>query len=391
MTEKINEILAETWPELKGKELSEEEEIFLLKVDVARKDSKKADQTTSAKTVDDLFLATYGEMIESMKKPDMTEKELEEFEANVKMLKDAFVMEQSEANTPAEEIPVNKTPDEIFQETYGDMLQGMDEKDIEALKDAFTEDLKKADSASKTDMSLVKANTNEENVERYEPILSSATDLLHVYNILHKDFSRLNEEMLKNVDMNTDLSNSSLNTYQETNYDYMWKLQTFFANDLLDRGSTSADIVIEEIHRTGSAKGLKSILETNPEIQQMMNVLEAKAETSLGMFTGKSWEKLSADEQKSLMDIAKENPKEMIILAHGCKDCKIFGIGDLKAKIESPEVKAKAKEVLATDLTPSIKRLAEHPLEGMDKKLGIGGEFKEDLSLNLSAARQARA
>ena len=134
MTEKINEILAETWPELKGKELSEEEEIFLLKVDVARKDSKKADQTTSAKTVDDLFLATYGEMIESMKKPDMTEKELEEFEANVKMLKDAFVMEQSEANTPAEEIPVNKTPDEIFQETYGDMLQGMDEKDIDRLR-----------------------------------------------------------------------------------------------------------------------------------------------------------------------------------------------------------------------------------------------------------------
>lgn len=383
MSEKINEVISETWPELKGKELSEKDGVFLLKV----KGALKQYQDISAQ-------------------------------------KD---------NAESEEVSIEQK----FNETYGAMIEGMSETDIQMLKEAFALEVASSQTNDNQMSIVVNKEAEEKDLGKYVALWQSSQDMLNIYhNIFEPDRQKFEQAML---DGNTEnfISNFKELGAQDTAFQYGEALLAFFSNDISDRKSASGrviqecidqgihfkpddinnpvlveqpdgslfnltehkinsyketsneDNIIKDILGTGNAKVLKELLDNCPEVQQMMNIIEAKAESGLGYFIGKSWEKLSDEEKKTLFELAKDNPKEMIVLSEGTTDCKIFGIGDLKAKIESPEVKAKAANVLATDLTNSIKRLAEHPLDNMNKKLGIGGEFKEDLSINLEARKSA--
>lgn len=389
MSEKINEAISETWPELKGKELSEKDGVFLLKV----KGSLKQYNDVSAQ-------------------------------------KD---------NAESEEVSIEQK----FNETYGAMIEGMSETDIQMLKEAFALEVASSQTNDNQMSIVVNKEAEEKDLGKYVALWQSSQDMLNIYhNIFEPDRQKFEQAML---DGNTEnfISNFTELGAQDAAFQYGEALLAFFSNDISDLraaeeqqrkinkaqgfqyalddinnplilkeikkdGSIShfnvtehiienqkqnldEDNIIQNILRTGNAKVLKELFDNSPEIQQMMNVLEAKAETDLGLFVGKAWEKLTHDEKEMLFSLAEENPKEIIVLSEGTKDCKIFGIGDLKAKISSPQVKAKAAEVLVTDLTDSLKRLAANPLEGMDKKLGIGGEFKENLSLNLEARKQMRA
>lgn len=381
MSEKINEVISETWPELKGKELSEKDGVFLLKI----KGSLKQYNDVSAQ-------------------------------------KD---------NAESEEVSIEQK----FNETYGAMIEGMSETDIQMLKEAFALEVASSQTNDNLMSIVVNKEAEEKNLGKYVALWQSSQDMLNIYhNIFEPDRQKFEQAML---DGNTEnfISNFKELGAQDTAFQYGEALLAFFSNDIsnleaankqLGKGALDdinnpeiietkdkdgsishfnvtehmiesqkqnfdEDNIIQNILRTGNAKVLKELFDNSPEIQQMMNVLEAKAETDLGLFVGKAWEKLTPDEKEMLFSLAEENPKEIIVLSEGTKDCKIFGIGDLKAKISSPQVKAKASEVLATDLTDSLKRLAANPLEGMDKKLGIGGEFKENLSLNLEARKQMRA
>ena len=381
MSEKINEVISETWPELKGKELSEKDGVFLLKI----KGSLKQYNDVSAQ-------------------------------------KD---------NAESEEVSIEQK----FNETYGAMIEGMSETDIQMLKEAFALEVASSQTNDNLMSIVVNKEAEEKNLGKYVALWQSSQDMLNIYhNIFEPDRQKFQQAML---DGNTEnfISNFKELGAQDTAFQYGEALLAFFSNDIsnleaankqLGKGALDdinnpeiietkdkdgsishfnvtehmiesqkqnfdEDNIIQNILRTGNAKVLKELFDNSPEIQQMMNVLEAKAETDLGLFVGKAWEKLTPDEKEMLFSLAEENPKEIIVLSEGTKDCKIFGIGDLKAKISSPQVKAKASEVLATDLTDSLKRLAANPLEGMDKKLGIGGEFKENLSLNLEARKQMRA
>ena len=381
MSEKINEVISETWPELKGKELSEKDGVFLLKV----KGSLKQYNDVSAQ-------------------------------------KD---------NAESEEVSIEQK----FNETYGAMIEGMSETDIQMLKEAFALEVASSQTNDNQMSIVVNKEAEEKDLGKYVALWQSSQDMLNIYhNIFEPDRQKFEQAML---DGNTEnfISNFKELGAQDTAFQYGEALLSFFSNDISDLraankqlgkgalddinnpeiietkdkdGSIShfnvtehiiksqkqnfdEDNIIQNILGTGNAKVLKELFDNSPEVQQMMNVLEAKAETDLGLFVGKAWEKLTPDEKEMLFSLAEENPKEIIVLSEGTKDCKIFGIGDLKAKISSPQVKAKASEVLATDLTDSLKRLAANPLEGMDKKLGIGGEFKENLSLNLEARKQMRA
>ena len=389
MSEKINEVISETWPELKGKELSEKDGVFLLKVKGALKQYN-----------------------------------------DVSAQKD---------NAESEEVSIEQK----FNETYGAMIEGMSETDIQMLKEAFALEVASSQTNDNLMSIVVNKEAEEKDLGKYVALWQSSQDMLNIYhNIFEPDRQKFEQAML---DGNTEnfISNFKELGAQDTAFQYGEALLAFFSNDISnlraaeeqqrkinkaqgfqyalddinnplilkeikEDGSISyfnatehainnakknldEDNIIQNILNTGNAKALKELLDNCPEVQQMMNVLEAKAETDLGLFVGKAWEKLTHDEKEMLFSLAKENPKEIIVLSEGTKDCKIFGIGDLKAKISSPQVKAKASEVLATDLTNSLKRLAANPLEGMDKKLGIGGEFKENLSLNLEARKQMRA
>ena len=389
MSEKINEVISETWPELKGKELSEKDGVFLLKVKGALKQYN-----------------------------------------DVSAQKD---------NAESEEVSIEQK----FNETYGAMIEGMSETDIQMLKEAFALEVASSQTNDNLMSIVVNKEAEEKDLGKYVALWQSSQDMLNIYhNIFEPDRQKFEQAML---DGNTEnfISNFKELGAQDTAFQYGEALLAFFSNDISnlraaeeqqrkinkaqgfqyalddinnplilkeikEDGSISyfnatehainnakknldEDNIIQNILNTGNAKALKELLDNCPEVQQMMNVLEAKAETDLGLFVGKAWEKLTPDEKEMLFSLAEENPKEIIVLSEGTKDCKIFGIGDLKAKISSPQVKARASELLATDLTDSLKRLAANPLEGMDKKLGIGGEFKENLSLNLEARKQMRA
>ena len=334
-------------------------------------------------------------------------------------------------NAESEEVSIEQK----FNETYGAMIEGMSETDIQMLKEAFALEVASSQTNDNLMSIVVNKEAEEKNLGKYVALWQSSQDMLNIYhNIFEPDRQKFEQAML---DGNTEnfISNFKELGAQDTAFQYGEALLAFFSNDIsnleaankqLGKGALDdinnpeiietkdkdgsishfnvtehmiesqkqnfdEDNIIQNILRTGNAKVLKELFDNSPEIQQMMNVLEAKAETDLGLFVGKAWEKLTPDEKEMLFSLAEENPKEIIVLSEGTKDCKIFGIGDLKAKISSPQVKAKASEVLATDLTDSLKRLAANPLEGMDKKLGIGGEFKENLSLNLEARKQMRA
>ena len=89
--------------------------------------------------------------------------------------------------------------------------------------------------------------------------------------------------------------------------------------------------------------------------------------------------------KEGIRDLIYMHPRETLVIADGTKETKIFGLGDFLAKLNA--VSKDAKAVDATNLTSSINRLQENPKPGFDKKMGIGGEFKEPMvSINTNSA-----
>lgn len=89
-------------------------------------------------------------------------------------------------------------------------------------------------------------------------------------------------------------------------------------------------------------------------------------------------EKSTEEENKNkgnILNIVLLHPRETLALTEGTTETKIFGLGDLRAKLSA--VSKEAQTIDATNLSESINRLQENRQEGFSKKMGIGGEFKE--------------
>jgi hypothetical protein len=67
------------------------------------------------------------------------------------------------------------------------------------------------------------------------------------------------------------------------------------------------------------------------------------------------------------------HPREVLVLTDGCEDTKIFGLSDLKAKIE--KVSDRAKSVDPLNLDKSIDALQSNKQKGFSKQIGIGKEL----------------
>jgi len=233
-----------------------------------------------------------------------------------------------------------------------------------------------------------------------EAFLSSPQQLLEIY---HKSI----EEVMPAI-------NNTMNAMMEhpENLDIMMKLQNMMEqpfymsaqnfeenSSLPDRPLTKDDI--KEFKKSFSQEQLNNMLLPAHEITEIRKKhpemkfsqahdcfasMQAIAEFHFGEMMGKDLKasmelsKEGLSEQHDLRNIVMQHPREVLVLTDGYKDTKIHGLGDFIAKINT--VKEKAQDIDATDLAAGLNKLQKEKLSGMDKKMGIGGEFKETLVIN---------
>ena len=402
MTEKAEQIIAETYPETKDMKLTDTEQILLLKIKGALKQYQEAknkynpiedsNKQVSEETLEQKFQALYGSAIVGMD------------EASINQIRQEFIKEQQTLDSTAtQKQTLEQTLEEKFQANYGTVIDGMSKEDIEIIRQQFIKEQQAEKNQDVTDEQeyLTKRNFEEHDLSTYMPLLTSAKDLCNLYNhTLKPDYEAylqdLNEGKIVykgdiNITIDPKTGNIKRNSPSVTDEKelaetkreiYGMALQTLFANDYFFKDSSlkSEDTVLNEIERTGNAKALKQILDYSPAIQQIMSRLHGCASFDFGHMMGQKWQ--DSENKDEIQKLIHDHPKETLALVYGAEDTVIHGLGDLKAKLELPEVKAMAAKIQITDLTASIKKLQQEPLlKGMDKAKGIGGEFKEPMAI----------
>ena len=225
-----------------------------------------------------------------------------------------------------------------------------------------------------------------------EPYLSSVDMLL---------------DMHKNIATAGKISNETLNQAIAGDMDALLKAQMLmelpyyqnaqifeYNNDLPQNPSAGdvaefkASISAEQLDNMLSAAfEITSIRRANPtmgfeDAHDCFSAMQDRALNHFGKMIGlklKPDENASVEENKNrqaLREMVMRKPRETLVLTDGCEDTKIFGLGDLKAKLEKVEERANAVDPL--NLDKSIDALQSHKESGFARRMGIGKDIHNE-------------
>ena len=240
-----------------------------------------------------------------------------------------------------------------------------------------------------------------------EPYLSSVETLLEMHkNILAAGETIEKAVMEANPPMNIG-DGDTMEAMMTTDTDYMAAIgkvqrmmelpfytnaQMFEINNDLPEYPNNGDIAeykhsisVEQLNNLfPAAFEITNIRKINPatdfeEAHDCFSAMQDRALNHFGKMTGLKLEtdyEASNEENKNRLDLREmilRHPREVLVLTDGCEDTKIFGLSDLKAKIE--KVSDRAKSVDPLNLDKSIDALQSNRQTGFSRQLGIGKEL----------------
>lgn len=222
-----------------------------------------------------------------------------------------------------------------------------------------------------------------------EPYLSSVETLLDMHKNIAKAGTVLDEAAMT-LDW-TDLA-AAEKLQKMVEIPFFMNSQSFEINNELPQNPTPKDIA--ELKGSLNQEMLDNTLTTAYEVTAIrkaspsitledavicFSALQDRAVNHFGKTTGI---KIIPDEQASpeenkirhdMHEMVLRHPREILVLTDGCEDTKIFGLSDLKAKIE--KVSDRAQEVNPLNLDKSIDALQSNRQTGFSRQLGIGKEL----------------
>lgn len=222
-----------------------------------------------------------------------------------------------------------------------------------------------------------------------EPYLSSVETLLDMHKNI-ADAGSIIEEESKNMKWNNLEGISKLQRMIEL--PYFINAQSFEINNDLPQDPTPDDIkkFKDAFHR----EQLECVLPAAYEVTAIrradssmkledaifcFSAMQDRAVNHFGKTTGlkiiPDFEASNEENQirHELHELVLRKPRETLVLTDGCDDTKIYGLSDLKAKLESVEDRAKSVDPL--DLDKSIDALQSNKQKGFSRQMGVGKEL----------------
>lgn len=222
-----------------------------------------------------------------------------------------------------------------------------------------------------------------------EPYLSSVETLLDMHKNIAKAGTAVDEVTMN---LSWDDLAAADKLQKMINIPFFMNAQSFEINNELPENPTSQDIaefkgsLNQELLDNALVTGYEvtSIRKADPSITLedaviCFSAMQDRAANHFGKTTGIkiiSDKSVSVEENKirhDMHEMVLRHPREVLVLTDGCEDTKIFGLSDLKAKIE--KVSDRAKSVDPLNLDKSIDALQSNKQKGFSKQIGIGKEL----------------